>query len=530
MLNTNAEHDVVIVGYGPVGQTLAGLLARLGYSVAIVEKHRQRYRHARAGHIDHEILRIWQSLGAAPRILERLTPSAVYAMQGVDPDAYLEIVNPEPIGRSGFATDYFMYQPDVEDALTAIVEASPRVTLMRGWQAAGLSQDADGVTVTLAEHDPDGDPEPAREVRGRYVVGCDGANSAVRELSGIAREDLGFHERQLVVDFRIDDPAVKSALPQILQVADAKRPHLIGRELGPIHSRFEAVVLPGDDERHLMSDGGIFELMAPYGIAAHNTTIVRSHVYEFLSLLAAPWRDRRVLLAGDAAHLMPPFLGQGMCSGIRDAANLAWRLHLVLAGLAGDGLLDGYELERSPHVRSYIEASVAIGQIVNMVDPQSVVVRDAALKGGFVPPPPVMHLEDGLLMRAADGTPAPGVGELAVQGRLRDGEREGLHDDLFGSGWRLIARDGALADLDGDSAAVLERLEAGVTVLGAGGAADADGRTTAWLTELGATAALVRPDFYLYGSAADADGLAAMLRALDDAIPGPVAVPGAAGA
>jgi hypothetical protein len=242
----------------------------------------------------------------------------------------------------------------------------------------------------------------------------------------------------------------------------------------------------------------------------------RSVVYEFRSMLAERMRAGRVLLAGDSAHLTPPFLGQGLCSGLRDAANLAWKLDLVLRGLAPAGLLDTVEIERQPQTEWIIRFAVELGKVLCELDPEVATARDATLRAAEAPPPlDFPPLGDGVIHRPSGGGDDPLAGRLSVQGTVAMGGRDGRFDDVVGRGWTLIAAAGdPLEMLDGPDLEALRAFDVTVASLEPGapdGVTDLDGRLTEWLHEHGVHAVLVRPDFYVFGSVASRADLPALV-------------------
>jgi 2-polyprenyl-6-methoxyphenol hydroxylase-like FAD-dependent oxidoreductase len=501
------ELDVAIVGYGPVGQALAGWLGAAAHRVACFERYGEIYRLPRAVHLDHEVMRLLQRLGVADRLVAEMLPLSEYHWLGADGEE-LMVLRPQNPALSGWEPDWLFFQPSLEQALDERARSAADVTVERGWMAEGLSQDADGVTVRLrrVEGEVRGGAEGTRTVHARYVIGADGANSIVRETLGISRKDLGFQEQWLVVDVVPDDPE-QLDLPTACQWCDPARPttHV---QSGVEHHRWEFMLLPSERAEDF-DEQRAWSLLAPW-FTPNDGRLLRHSVYEFRSMVAEKMRAGRVMIAGDAAHLTPPFLGQGLCAGLRDAANLTWKLDLVLRGFAGEELLDTVAIERQPQNEWVIAFAVELGKVLCELDHEKAAERDRTLRGAGPPPdiglPP---LERGAL-REGD----PLAGTLSLQGRMRIDAREGLIDDLTGGGFTLICRDGgapgALADPLRD---VMETLGVRVVALGSH-ARDLDGRTTAWLEEHGVQAVLVRPDLYVFGSAPDAAGLAPLIEEL----------------
>jgi 2-polyprenyl-6-methoxyphenol hydroxylase-like FAD-dependent oxidoreductase len=512
-----SEVDVAIVGYGPVGQALAALLGSAGHRVAAFERFDEIYRLPRAVHIDHEIMRLLQALGLADHLVDEMVPLREYHWFGAD-GKLLMTLRPEQPAKSGWESDYLFFQPELERALDGHACANDGVSLHRGWVAERLIDDGDGVTLTMRRYEPDSgriDPtNDTRTIRARWLVGADGANSFVRETAGIGRRDLGFKERWLVVDAEPVDMGALAKLPTACQWCDPRRPttHV---QSGPRHHRWEFMLLPGDRAEDFEDADRVWELLQPW-YQPDDGPLTRMAVYEFRSMLADRMRAGRVLLAGDAAHLTPPFLGQGLCAGLRDAANLAWKLDLVLRELAADQLLDSIDAERQPQTEWVIRFAIELGKALCELDPDAAVERDTALRGLDAPPPVEFPpLSGGLIRRGSDGSEDPLAGILGVQGRVAIDGREGLFDDIVGRGWTLITAHGDPLDgLDDGHRDVLAALDATVASLDADAAAgitDLDGRLTAWLRQHDAHAVLTRPDFYVFGSAASIEGLPALV-------------------
>ncbi|WP_067839337.1 bifunctional 3-(3-hydroxy-phenyl)propionate/3-hydroxycinnamic acid hydroxylase [Nocardia lijiangensis] len=504
------DFDVIQIGCGPVGQTMAALLGQHGHRVGVFERWPTPYPLPRAGHIDHEIMRILQSVGAAHEFEPHAIPVPDYDWFNGDGDLLLHLDWNQPT-PSGWKSDYLMFQPDLQDALLSAIRRLPSVELNFGWNATRITQHDDHVEVTLAHGTvidgawtPDG---TVRTVTASWLLGADGANSTVRAAAELGCEDLGFEEEWLVVDIEPHDPDIRIDMPEAGQYCDPRRPVSLFRWLGRAHTRWEFMLLPGESAREMTTEARCWELLSRWKITPDEATIIRRTVYTFRSLLAESWRRGRTLLIGDAAHLMPPFLGQGMCSGIRDAANLAWKLDLVLSGRARDSLLDTYGDERRPHARSLITMSMELGRIVCLSDPEQAAARDRAFRSGDVaPPPPFPILTAGLLHRNSHGVPAGPAGTLGVQPRVHWQDRTGLCDDLIGGGWTLmtsVAPD--QLPLDDDQHALLRHMDTRIVHLTRakvpGAVIDIDADLTRWLARHRADVVLVRPDFYVFGAA-----------------------------
>ena len=505
--------DVTIVGYGPVGQLLAAMLGQRGYRVVVFERWPELYGRARAGHLDHEAMRVIQAIGAAEDLEASGYRPPAYEFRNGRHELLMSFEwNRDEI--SGWASDYFIHQPDIEDALTARVRALPNVEVNMGIEVQQLTQVSEAVEITAARFEPDGSPGRAgpavrRQVRSRYVIGADGANSFVRDKLGGGVTDLGFDEKWAVYDITPSAPLKLDY--NDAQICDPKRPRCLFRIPGE-RQRFEFMLMPGDDEGRLASADGAWELMERYfDVARVQASLDREAVFQFRSLVARQWRAGRVLLAGDAAHVMPPFLGQGLISGIRDATSLTWRLDLALRGLASPRLLDTYQAEREPHVTEIIRQSIDAGKMVCTTDPEAARRRDEAFWSGQVPPPPPFPvLRGGALADPPDLL----TGTLAPQGRIERGGRRGRFDDICGSGWTLLTRTAAGMRLAGPDAAFFAAI--GGRVASIAETEDIEGTYREFFEINGIAAIVYRPDFRIFGTAAEDAEIPALISGLHD--------------
>jgi 2-polyprenyl-6-methoxyphenol hydroxylase-like FAD-dependent oxidoreductase len=502
-------YDVAIVGYGPVGQALAILLAQRGWRVGVFEKQPQAYPLPRAVHFDHEVGRILQACGVAARIRGRTEPTDSYEWRNAAGATLLRFES-GPAGLSGWPDGNMFAQPDLEAILDARARTLPGLDVARGVEVVDLVERTDAVQLTCATAGG-----ATRDVDPRFVVGCDGANSFVRTSIGSTVTDLGFFFDWLIVDVVPNAPTVWR--PLNIQVCDPARPTTLVSG-GPGRRRWEFMRLPGEDIDDLNREETAWRLLAASGVTPENARLERHTVYRFQARWVDEWRKGRVLLAGDAAHQMPPFAGQGMCSGLRDAANLAWKLDLVLRAAAPAALLDTYESERVPHVRAVIDFSMALGKVICIADPVEAAGRDAMMtaalaSGQQATPPPSPTIGPGVL-RVDD----PHAGKLFPQGRVRTADgREGWFDDVVGGGWALLGRDGdPFETLDHETASWLRDI--GVVTAHVGNDAsvvDLDGTYARWFEANGAAVVLQRPDFCVFGAearSADTPVLVAALR------------------
>ena len=485
-MSGDLDADVAIVGYGPVGNVLAILLAQLGRSVIVLERWPEPYPLPRAVHMDHEVARIVQSCGLGDELRACSEPAHVYEWRNAAGTTLLRFGR-VGASASGWPESWMFNQPTLEALLDERARQLPGVTVRRGVEVTGLEQRDDAVVVHTAT---------GEDVRAAYVVGCDGANSTVRSLAGMPVHDLGFFFDWLIVDVVLDEPRVFD--PINVQICDPARP-TTAVSGGPGRRRWEFMRLPHETIAELDDEERAWELLAPWDVHPGNARLERHAVYTFNARYAEQWRAGRVLIAGDAAHLMPPFAGQGMCAGLRDAANLAWKLDLVLDGRADDALLDSYQDERLPSARMAIDFSMELGKVICVPDPDEAAARDDAMAAGVSDEPVDAPSLPGLTGGFVHPT-SPHAGALFIQGDVNGG----AFDDVHGAGWRLVTIDGS--DLDATAAAWFESVGGRVVTLPEPG--PNYGR---WFAEHDTAWILQRPDFHLYGTATSSTGATALL-------------------
>ena len=428
--------DVIVVGFGPVGATLTGLLARAGCSVLALERDTGLYPLPRAAHLDGEGMRVLQSVGCADEIAPALRANDGMDFVAADGTLLLQMRSD---GRTaaGWPSSNLFHQPGLEGPLRATVAALPGVEVRLGVEVTAVVDRGDHVEVTAG----------GRIERAGWVIGVDGARSFTL----------------------VPMPA-------------------------PRH-RVEVMLLPGDDPTAIAAPARVTELLTRW-LPEGSYAVERAAVYTFHGLVGRRWRSGRVLLAGDACHQMPPFLGQGMCSGLRDAANLAWKLAAVAHGDAPDALLDTYQAERAPQVQGIVDAAVGFGRIICTTDAAVAAQRDASFteRGPRTQTSaPMPALAPGPLVLAGGGRPVPQA--MLAAGPL---------DDVVGPRWAVLHR----GPIEGAAAAFWHHR--GAVFLDA---ADEPSLVEV-LDALHADVIVVRPDRYVLGAGADLIGLTDPVRPL----------------
>jgi 2-polyprenyl-6-methoxyphenol hydroxylase-like FAD-dependent oxidoreductase len=504
------DYDVAIVGYGPTGMALATLLAQYGRKVVILERYTELYNMPRAAAFDDETMRTFQKLGMAEKVLAGTNIQAGYVWVNGEGKTLLEIEYENP-SRCGWPAQYMMYQPYLEEVFDKHVKSTVGVEVLQGTPVIGISDNNESVSVETRTEEG-----TIQSLTAKFVVGCDGGGSFVRGHLNSKVDDYSFFENWLVCDFEmkrnVDD------LPSFSQICSPAQPIAIVN-IGPKHHRFSFRVEADADREELVKPENVWARVKDY-FGEDDADLIRVANYTFVSLIVDKWRKGRVILAGDAAHQMPPFLAQGMVSGIRDARNLAWKLDMALSG-SSETILDSYQAEREAHVRFITEKAIELGRVQTMRDPVEAKARDkqmiAARKANqkpekFIYPP----LKGGLIAN---------YGDLLPQGLVSNNERTALLDDIVGTGWLIVASSRtAVSALSGDDLTNWESMGGTQIVFpidemfGGGDLSDTGGVYARWFAETKCTAAIVRPDSYVYGLAKNPDELSALLNKLLSAL------------
>lgn len=505
-------YDVAIVGLGPTGVLAAALLGQRGLKVFAGDRQDAIYDKPRAIALDHEVLRTFQQLGVFEQIEPFTEPFTDSCFLGVDGDLIRRMTMVAPPYPQAHTPSVVFSQPPVEQVLRAAARALPWVRVATGLTLVDLQQDEDRVLLTWRAQD-----NSTRRVAARFAIGCDGAASSVRNMLGIALSDLGFDEPWLVVDVLVNERGLAKLPSTSVQYCEPDRPctYVIGTKN---HRRWEISLKSHEDPALMSEPDATWALLARW-LTPEDGTLWRQASYRFHALVAECWRSGRVFIAGDAAHQQPPFLGQGMCQGVRDVVNLTWKLAEVLWNDvprgAAEALLDSYGHERKAHVTTLTKRLKGIGALICERDRERALARDARLRadaGGTAQPTPrqdvLPRLDCGLLA----STDNSARGNLCPQPWLwQDGQRVRM-DSVLGTGWRLILAAGA--GLAGATQEETQILALSTLRLGGmpGRVAEADGVMAQWFRAHQCRAALVRPDHYVFGTAHDAYSLRALLR------------------
>jgi len=506
--------DIAIVGAGPVGLMIANYLGQCGVNVTLVEKLDSLIDYPRAIGLDDESLRTFQAVGLADNVLPHTTPW--HAMRFMTPKGRCFADIQPKTDEFGWSRRNAFIQPLADRVLFEGLQRFDNVKVLFGRELEGFEQSDSGVQLTLKNAEG-----RSERLQAKYLIGCDGGNSLVRRSLDISFEGKTAPNQWIVVDIA-NDPL---STPHVYLCCDPVRPY-VSAALPHGVRRFEFMVMPGETEAELSKPENMRKLLAKVLPDPDRIELIRSRVYTHNARLAGRFRQGRVLLAGDAAHIMPVWQGQGYNSGMRDASNLAWKLSLVIKGLANDRLLDSYELERRDHAKAMIDLSVLAGHVLAPPKRWQGTLRDGvSWLLNYVPPvkryfvemrfkPMPQYSRGALIVPSEKGSP---VGKMFIQPKvLTDAGATVLLDEVIGENFAFIAwgcdptwglTTAQIAQWKTLGTRFIQVLpdvqlrapsDAGNDVIRVG---DSTGRLREWFARGSSSIALLRPDRFLAGLA-----------------------------
>ena len=444
-----SEVDVVIVGAGPSGLTLANILGLQGVPTVVVEERDTLIDYPRGVGLDDEALRTFQSIGLVDRILPHTVPNQI--LRFFDGKRRLLAEMAPPDARFGWPKRNGFVQPMVDAELFGGLERFDHVDVRFGHRMETCVETEEGVTVQFGDGQ-----EP---IHARYVVGCDGGRSATRRLMGVSFDGTTSSTRWLVVDVA-NDPL---GHPNSEVGADPVRPYV---SISIAHGirRFEFLIHPDETDEQADDPDFVRRMLAQRIPYPERVDMIRHRVYTHHSRIAGAFRKGRLMLAGDAAHLMPVWQGQGYNSGIRDAANLGWKLAAVVKGQASDALLDTYDVERRKHARAMIDLSTMVGRVISPTNRRVAALRDRIIHAASVVPSlkryvlemrfkPMPRYQQGAVFHAEPHSDTSPTGTLFIQPRVDTRELQNvLLDDVLGPGFAVLCWSNNLRAVLGDKA------------------------------------------------------------------------------
>jgi 3-(3-hydroxy-phenyl)propionate hydroxylase len=441
--------DVVIVGAGPVGLTLANILGLQGVRTLVVDERNSLIDYPRGVGLDDEALRTFQGIGLVDQILPHTVPNQILRFFDAKRKLLAEMAPPD--ARFGWPKRNGFVQPMVDAELLSGLDRFDHVEVRWGHRMESCAETADGVTVEFADG--------RKSVRTRYVVGCDGGRSATRRLMGVSFDGTTSPTRWLVVDCA-NDPL---GHPNSEVGADPARPYV---SISIAHGirRFEFMIHADESDEEAEDPTFVRRMLAKMVPDPERVDIIRHRVYTHHSRIAGAFRQGRLMIAGDAAHLMPVWQGQGYNSGIRDAANLGWKLAAVVSGQAEDALLDTYDVERRKHARAMIDLSTMVGRVISPTNTRVAALRDRVIHAASVVPAlkryvlemrfkPMPRYEHGAVFHAEPRSETSPTGTLFIQPRVDTRDQQNvLLDDVLGAGFAVLCWSNNLRAVLGDQA------------------------------------------------------------------------------
>lgn len=502
------DYDVIIVGMGPVGALCANLAGLWGLNALVVDKSETVYTNPRAMGFDHEVMRVFGNIGLANDIAEYVMPYRPSEYLTTGSLLIKRIDAAKPPFPLGWAPNYVFSQPPVERALRSKISDLKSVTVELGSQVLSVDCTSSQADVRILAKDG-----KERTVTANYVLACDGGTSPIRTRLGLKMEDLAFDEPWLVVDVILNEGAGENLPKTNVQFCELARPCTF--VVGPgQHRRWEFMINPDEQPSEVSQPDAIKKLLARW-LPEDAYQLWRASAYRFHALILEQWKADRVFFLGDAAHMTPPFLAQGMCQGIRDALNLVWKIAMVKGGLAAPDFLSTYQTERVPHVRQTTLAAKEFGGVICERDSDRAAARDVRLMqqmtenpGGTIRQSLIPGLSQGFIANVAP------AGELFPQPLVINHEgKKALLDEFTGQSFRVVIAPGF------DASALLRCLRNSQSLKGlpihvvrlvkpeqAGVRTpddyqEVDDLLAQWLELRGCNVVIVRPDHYVYGGA-----------------------------
>ncbi len=495
MSTTTYDYDVAIIGYGPTANIAANYLGAAGISTVIIERDADLYSRARAVTVDGTTMRIFQQMGLSDAVKEDMDVTAFLRWKTYQGKEFMRI---KPGGGNwGHANSYMIYQPLMEAKLRAGVERYTCIDIHFGRVMSGLEQDISGVTVSTT----DATGKKNSTLRVKYVIGADGGSSLTRKLIGSTAQGKTKERTWIIIDSLVKKPWPDSDV--LTFWSDVDRP-AVDIPLSRGHHRWEIPLTEKDKKEDFESAEQIWGLLSSFGITPEHVDVTHHAFYNHHIRMVDKWRSGRVILAGDAAHLMPPWAGQGMQSGIRDAQNLAFKLSLILQHGVDDSILDSYQVERQPHVEKMTQSAISLGSLIEAKKGPAQVIRNTMMP--ILSKSPKFANSLAVSPDASHGwfAAAPSrknpLGQMLPQPEVTDSAGQATPvDDLIRIGFAVIGLDVDARTVSG----VSPWLELGarvVTINSQGSAAiegaylDTSGEITSWMKERGARIIVLRPD------------------------------------
>lgn len=522
------DFDVVIVGMGPVGAVAANLAGMWGLKTLVVDKLHDIFEKPRAIGLDHEAIRVFGNIGIMDKIADAVMPYRTTEYQTTGSHVLKRIAPASSPYLLGWAPNYVFDQPSVERALRENLSLLPNVNVELGTEVISVVQEGKHSAIRLKTG-----TGVERVVMTRFVLACDGGTSPLRTALGLEMEDLVFDEPWMVVDVRVKPEVIERLPATNVQFCEVQRPctYIVGPG---VHRRWEFMINSDESPDDIQQAESIRKLLSRW-LAPDEYELWRASTYRFHALVLKKWRQGALFFLGDAAHMTPPFMAQGMVQGIRDASNLIWKLALVKQGVATESLLDTYQEERIPHVRQTTLVAKELGMVICERDPAKAAKRDEMMLAEMAKSTGPT-IRQSLIPGLTTGLLAP-IGPDNVRGTIfpqplveNSAGLVGLLDEFTGTQFRVVAAsDVDLSSLEKEVSSWADGTASLITLTKVIGDADGNLKSTGdyrekqgvlrdWLAKQGCKIVVVRPDHYVYGGANTAAEGVTLLQALHQSL------------